>query len=75
MRVLDYLDEHYDFYNKNTIVITGDSSGGLATFFWSNYAFERTKTSKVYGIPDSGIFIAEYVSPIYNASAIRYIAT
>ena len=52
-----YLDKTYDFYNKNTIVVSGLSAGGVATYYWVDYVQQRTKTSKVYGIPDSGMFI------------------
>lgn len=59
-----HLSEKYDFYNKEAIVITGVSSGGLAAFQWSNYLMQNTKTSKVLSIPDSGFFITDYYSPI-----------
>jgi len=40
------------------------SAGGVATFLYSNYVFENTKKAKVYAIPDSGLFITEFYSPI-----------
>ena len=60
------MNKTYDFYNKDTIVITGKSAGGIATFFWANYLFENSKSSKVYAIPDSGLFITDFVSPLTN---------
>ena len=44
--------------------MTGVSAGGMATYFWSNYLYENTKTSKVLAMPDSGFFITDYYSPI-----------
>lgn len=59
-----YLDSQYDFYNGDSIVITGVSAGGMAVYQWSNYLFENTKKAKVYSIPDSGFFITDYYSPL-----------
>lgn len=56
------MDTKYDFYNGDTIVITGVSAGGMATYQWSNYLMQNTKKAKVYGIPDSGFFITDYYS-------------
>lgn len=52
-----YLDKKLDFYNGDTIVLTGVSAGGIATYFYSNYLLDHTKKAKVYAIPDSGLFI------------------
>lgn len=54
--------------------MTGVSAGGMATFEWSNYLFENTKTSKVLSMPDSGFFITDYYSPIINAKILRIYA-
>ena len=59
-----YLDKTFDFYNKDTIVMSGLSAGGVATYYWVDYLRTHTKTSKVYGIPDSGMFISNFYSPI-----------
>lgn len=69
--VFKYLDQKYDFYNKDTIVITGISAGGLGVYEWMNYLHDNTKTSKVLAIPDSGIFLTEYVSPTLGYSIIE----
>jgi hypothetical protein len=65
------LNETYDFFNKDTIVITGVSAGGIASYFWQNYLVENTKTSKIYAIPDSGLFITDYYSPIVEKQLLR----
>ena len=57
MEQFRYLDQTFDFYNGDSIVITGVSAGGMATFFYSNYLLENTKKAKVYAIPDSGLFV------------------
>lgn len=74
IETFNHLDKHYDFYNKDTIVITGISAGGMATFEWSNYVFEHTKTSKVLSLPDSGFFITDYTSPIIGLKVLRLYA-
>lgn len=61
----------FDFYNGEKIVITGVSAGGMATYFHSNYLMEHTKKAKVYAIPDSGLFITDFVSPTIGQSVIR----
>lgn len=35
----------------------------MATFLWSNYVYDNSKSKKVYAIPDSGIFISSFVNP------------
>jgi hypothetical protein len=37
MEYLRYLDSEYDFYNGDTIVVSGGSAGGIAVFLHSNY--------------------------------------
>ena len=64
MELFRYLDITYNFYNGNSIVITGVSAGGMAVYQWSNYVYNNAKGAKVYSIPDSGFFITDYYSPI-----------
>ncbi len=66
-----YLDQQFDFYNGDSIVITGVSAGGIATYLYSNYLFEHTKTAKVYALPDSGLFITEFYSPFVKMQTIK----
>lgn len=69
-----YLDQTFDFYNGDSIVITGVSAGGMATYFYSNYLFDNTKKAKVYAIPDSGLFLAEFYSPFAGFQPIKVTA-
>lgn len=43
------------------MIVTGQSAGGLATYTWVDYIADLAKTLKpsvkVWGIPDSGIFL------------------
>jgi hypothetical protein len=64
MELLHYMDANYDFYNGQSIVVTGVSAGGMAVYQWSNYVLDHSKAAKVYSIPDSGMFITDYYSPI-----------
>lgn len=59
-----YLDKNYDFYNKDTIVISGTSAGGMSAISWVQYVADNTKKAKVYGMPDSSIFLIDYYNPI-----------
>ena len=65
-----FLDDKHDFFNATTIVITGESAGGLATFLWSNYVYDRSTKKNVYSIPDSGLFLLEYPNPATNKSVL-----
>ena len=66
-----YLDEKLDFYNGDKIVLTGVSAGGMGTYFYSNYLYENTKSAKVYGIPDSGLFLVDFFSPLAGMPILR----
>lgn len=55
------MEEKYDFYNQNTIVLSGVSAGAVGTYYWVDYLKDHTKSSKVYAIPDSGIFLPKFV--------------
>jgi hypothetical protein len=56
MEHFSYMDRTYDFYNGDTIVITGVSAGGMGANMWANYLASNTKKAKVLLIPDSGFF-------------------
>lgn len=71
MEQFRYLDQELDFYNGDTIVITGVSAGGMATYLYSNYLLDNTKKAKVYAMPDSGLFIGEYFSPFAKMQTIK----
>lgn len=58
-------------YNGNKIVITGVSAGGIATYLWSNHVLSNTIKAKVYAMPDSGLFLTNYVSPLYGINILR----
>lgn len=44
----------------------------MATYLFSNYLIDHTITAKVYAIPDSGLFITDYYSPIVQEQALRH---
>lgn len=71
MEQFRFLDEQFDFYNGQTIVLSGVSSGGIGTYLYSNYLVENTKTSKVYAIPDSGLFLVDYLTPTVSQQVVR----
>jgi hypothetical protein len=58
-------------YNGGKIVITGVSAGGIATYLWTNHVYERAIKAKVFAMPDSGLFLTNYVSPLYAKNLIR----
>jgi hypothetical protein len=70
-----YLDKNYDMYNGGKIVLTGISAGGMATFEWGQFLYTQTKKAKVYLIPDSGLFLTDYYSPLREQKTLRVLAT
>lgn len=65
------MEDKYDIFRKNKIVITGVSAGGIATYLYSNHFQAKTVTAKVYSIPDSGLFLTDYYSPLVGEKVIR----
>lgn len=44
--------------NAETVMITGSSAGGLATYNWANYVRDMMPAkAKVVAVPDSGFFL------------------
>lgn len=66
-----FLSDKFDFYNGDSIILTGVSAGGMGTYFYSNYLYENTKTSNFYAIPDSGLFLVDYFSVLAGASVLQ----
>lgn len=55
---LNSIDKLYKLFNASEIIITGQSAGGLAAMVWSNYIASKVlNTTKIYVLPDSGIFL------------------
>lgn len=63
LETLRYLNDSVQFFSADTIVVTGVSAGATATFIWSNYIFDQSLKKNVLSIPDSGVFINEFVNP------------
>ena len=71
MEQLRFLGEKFDMYNGEKIVITGVSAGGIATYLWSNHVHDRAIKAKVFAMPDSGLFLTNYISPLYGKNLLR----
>lgn len=71
MEQIKYLEDKYDIFRKNKIVITGVSAGGIATYLYSNTFLAKSITAKIYSIPDSGLFLTDYYSPLAGMKIIR----
>lgn len=59
----EFLNRTFGLYTAEKVVLTGVSAGGIATYQWSNYLYERSQNKQVFAMPDSGLFVVEYVSP------------
>jgi hypothetical protein len=58
--MLDHLNNKFGLFNASDIVVTGQSAGGLATYLWTNYIYDRAilaGVKNIWSIPDSGIFL------------------
>ncbi len=65
----------YSIYDGGKIIITGVSAGGIASFEWSNYLVDNTRKAKVYAMPDSGLFLTDYFSPVVGTKMLRKYCT
>ena len=52
------LEDKFGLFTKSSqVIVSGGSAGGLAAFLWTEYVNRNVKNAKVYGVPDSGIFL------------------
>lgn len=58
-----YMDEKYGLYSAKKVVVTGESAGGIATYLWADHVYKNSKTKNVYSVPDSGLFLIDYLNP------------
>lgn len=58
------MEKTYDVFNKDKIIVSGKSAGGIATYLYSDLFYEKTVKAKVFAVPDSGLFLTDYYSPI-----------
>lgn len=57
---LDWLAKEYGLRDAETIMLTGVSAGGMATYLWSNYVRGMMKKPEgFFTVIDSGIFLNE----------------
>lgn len=54
--------------------MTGVSAGGIATYLYSNHFLAKSITAKIYSIPDSGLFLTDYYSPLVGMKIIREVS-
>jgi len=70
-----YLNDNFNLFQSNEIIITGTSAGGLASFVWSNYVYEHASHPEgVTIVPDSGTFILDFPSFYNDKTMIDYSA-
>ena len=65
------MNETYGLYNADKVVVTGGSAGGIATFLWTDYIYERSKNKQVFSVPDSGLFLTAYANPKTGAPILQ----
>jgi hypothetical protein len=70
---LKYLNDNYGLYSASDIVLTGISAGGLAVLYWANFIQDLSMKAKVYAIPDSAIFVTDFVNPLTNQVVPNYL--
>jgi len=69
----EYLDKNFNLFASSEIVITGTSAGGLASYIWSNYVYEKASNPEgVLIIPDSGTFIIDFPNSYNNKTLLDY---
>ena len=68
-----YLDKNFNLFQATEIMITGTSAGGLASYIWSNYVYDRSQHPEgVIIVPDSGLFIADFPNMYDNKTMFNF---
>ena len=60
--VVSYLKEHHDLESATHFVLSGDSAGGIASYWHADYFQSVLPKAKVLSVPDSGFFISSATS-------------
>jgi hypothetical protein len=55
------------------VVVTGVSAGGMAVYYWSNYMYDHSVNKQVFSIPDSGLFLIDYINPFTGKALQEYL--
>ena len=67
------LNEYFGLYSAKNIIITGTSAGGVASFIWSNYVYERVENKEgLLIMPDSGTMILDFPNIYNNKTIVDY---
>ena len=69
---LDFLSDKYGMSEATDILVSGDSAGGLASYWHGDRFQERFPRAFVATAPDSGFFIGDETFPQWPAS-LRWI--
>lgn len=70
--VLDDLIASHGLGAASDVVVTGDSAGGLATYWHVDYVASLVPAARVVGVPDSGFFYNYSAFPAWPA-ALRWV--
>ncbi len=71
IETIAYLGKEQGLFEAERVLLTGVSAGGFGTYFWSNYLSAMLKDRfALMSVPDSGIFLANYVSPVTNTPVL-----
>lgn len=72
--VVDYLDENLGLGSATHLIVSGDSAGGLASYWHADWFAERLPSATVLVAPDSGFFLEDPNKPSWPQS-LQWIAT
>eukprot|EP00035_Acanthoeca_spectabilis_P012237 m.217978 g.217978 ORF g.217978 m.217978 type:complete len:430 (-) comp15566_c0_seq1:2100-3389(-) len=71
---IDYLATEHGMDAASHLVVSGDSAGGLATYWHADWFQTRLPKTKVIVAPDSGFFLGDQSKPAWPTS-LAWIAT
>ena len=55
---IKYIDQRFELFRANRVVLSGSSAGGIATYLWADrVASILNPMTEFYSVPDSGIFL------------------
>ena len=71
--MIDDLKSNHGLGDATDVIISGNSAGGLATFWAADRLSKQLSPAKVFAVPDSGFFIADQEAYSPWPNALRWI--
>lgn len=72
--IFDDLTANYGFGQATEVIVSGDSAGGLASYWHADTIAARVPNARVVAAPDSGFFFSDPTYPAWH-DALKWVVT